>query len=81
MKGGSSSTEKKSFRCISSTSSSHPRFRRCRCGEKVILLTSNTSSNPDRNFWRQEIAANTSSGQMRKLQKMYQQLLILQLMT
>ncbi|KAJ1390111.1 Zinc finger, GRF-type [Sesbania bispinosa] len=52
MKGGGSSTEKKSYRCNSSTSSSVPRIRRCRCGEKLILLTSNTSKNPGRNFWR-----------------------------
>ncbi|KAJ1434577.1 Zinc finger, GRF-type [Sesbania bispinosa] len=52
MKGGSSSTEKKIFRCNSSTSSSYPRFRRCRCGEKMILLTSKSLRNPGKNFWR-----------------------------
>ncbi|KAJ1440314.1 putative thioredoxin-like 4, chloroplastic [Sesbania bispinosa] len=73
MKGGSSSTEKKSFRCNSSTSSSYPRFRRCSCGEKLILLTSKSL--------RQKTPVITSSGLMREVQKMYPCVQILQLKT
>ncbi|KAJ1388156.1 Zinc finger, GRF-type [Sesbania bispinosa] len=52
MKEGSNCTEKRSNRCNSSASSSYSRVRKCRCGEKLILLTSNNTRNPGRNFWR-----------------------------
>ncbi|KAJ1385279.1 Zinc finger, GRF-type [Sesbania bispinosa] len=52
MKGATSCSQKRSVRCNSSSSSSNPRGRRCMCGEKLLFLTSNTSTNPGRNFWR-----------------------------
>ncbi|KAJ1384412.1 hypothetical protein SESBI_42552 [Sesbania bispinosa] len=53
MKGGSSCTvEKKMPRCNSSLSSSLPRGRRCRCGEKLLMFTSNSTKNPGKHFRR-----------------------------
>ncbi|KAJ1410544.1 Zinc finger, GRF-type [Sesbania bispinosa] len=51
MKGGGSYSQKNSGRCTSS-SSSISRARRCRCGENLILFTSNSEKNPGRDFWR-----------------------------
>ncbi|KAJ1437339.1 hypothetical protein SESBI_03666 [Sesbania bispinosa] len=36
----------------SSASSSHCRAKTCNCGDELLLLTSKTSSNPGRVFWR-----------------------------
>ncbi|KAJ1413117.1 Zinc finger, GRF-type [Sesbania bispinosa] len=52
MKGGNASTEKMSFRSNSSSSSSYPSGRRCKCGEKLLFFTSNSMKNPGRSFWR-----------------------------
>ncbi|KAJ1418595.1 Zinc finger, GRF-type [Sesbania bispinosa] len=36
----------------SSASSSHSKAKTCKCGYELLLLTSNTSKNPGRVFWR-----------------------------
>ncbi|KAJ1393622.1 hypothetical protein SESBI_34806 [Sesbania bispinosa] len=49
IKGGTSFTEKHS-RCNSVSSSSNSRARRCRCGEKLLLLTSKRAKEPKTTF-------------------------------
>ncbi|KAJ1377118.1 Zinc finger, GRF-type, partial [Sesbania bispinosa] len=51
MIGSSSHSGKRATTSRSSSSLSRPR-KSCRCGEQLLLLTSKTSNNPGRPFWR-----------------------------
>ncbi|KAJ1425370.1 Zinc finger, GRF-type [Sesbania bispinosa] len=51
MKGANSFSGKRQTASRSSSSSSHP-VRACRCGEQLLMLTSKTSNNLGRAFWR-----------------------------
>ncbi|KAJ1418266.1 Zinc finger, GRF-type [Sesbania bispinosa] len=52
IKGSKSYSSKRGTTSWSFASSSHPVPRLCKCGEQLLLLTSKTSNNPGRVFWR-----------------------------
>ncbi|KAJ1380630.1 hypothetical protein SESBI_45850 [Sesbania bispinosa] len=52
LKGGNSVIDKREGSMKSSSSSLKSRWRNCWFGDRLLLLTSKSSKNPNRHFWR-----------------------------